>query len=172
MCPYFSLWHVSCVLVSCVYRYALECVFVFSSWFILSCKILIMWYMQPPPHPGFWCVVLLYTSSVVHLRCFTLPDVCRYPPVDGPDLFYISGCHWRQVVHKTLDRRGRIWGCLKKKWQKNRKQLIPLLTIILKGGWMATNLYQSYLSWTFFGRKLLIIKDINTCISLKQNPNN
>lgn len=116
MCPYFSLWHVSCVLESCVYRYALECVFVYLSWFILSCKILIMWYMQPPP-PGFWCVVLVYTcyTSVVHLRCFTLPDVCRYPPVDGPDLFYISGCHWRQVVHKTLDRRGRIWGCLKKK---------------------------------------------------------
>lgn len=72
---------------------------------------------NPPPPPGFWCVVLVYTcyTSVVHLRCFTLPVVCRYPPVDGPDLFYISGCHWRQVVHKTLDRRGRIWGCLKKK---------------------------------------------------------
>lgn len=132
MCPYFSLWHVSCVLESgmhlSVFLYSQVGLFFLVKYW--SCGIC------NPPHPGFWCVVLLYTSSVVHLRCFTLPDVCRYPPVDSPDLFYIIGCHWRQEVHKTLDRRGRIWGCLKKKWQKNRKQLIPLLTIILKGGWM------------------------------------
>lgn len=171
MCPYFSLWHVSCVLESCVYRYALECVFVFSSWFILSCKILIMWYMQPPP-PRFLmrCATLhlkCCTSEVFHLTWCLPLSTCRWPwpflhqwlslaPSSSQD-------SWPTRPHLRVS---------EKKWQKNRKQLIPLLTIILKGGWMNTNLYQSYLSWTFFGRKLLIIKDINTCISLKQNPNN
>lgn len=84
MCPYFSLWHVSCVLESCVYRYALECVFVYLSWFILSCKILIMWYMHPPPRFLMRCASLhllhkCCTSEVFHLTWCLPLSTCRWP---------------------------------------------------------------------------------------------
>lgn len=61
---HFDMCH-ACVLESCVYRYALECVFVYLSWFILSCKILIMWYMQPPPTP----------TPVSDALCYFTPQV-------------------------------------------------------------------------------------------------